>query len=99
MVFLTFRNFPRDRRCAAIEGRLPLVHFAADETVEVIKALQARPAIERTGDTCLPIGDVGVLADERRAITVLAQDLGEHAGALRDLSAVARVSIAYLRNN
>src|SRR5262249_48045769 len=72
VVLASLRHFHFDGRCAVIEGWLPLVRLAADETIEVVEALHVRPTIERSGGTSLPIRDVVVLAEESRAISVLA---------------------------
>src|SRR5262249_56920468 len=84
---------------AAKEDRLPLVHLAADETVEVVEPLETRPPIERAGDTRLPIRDVVVLADESRAVAALTQDLREHRRALGNPPAVPGKRIPNLRDD
>src|SRR5262249_38911923 len=78
-----------DRRVAVVEGRLPLVRLAANEAVEVVKALEVRPAVERAGDAGFPVGDVVVLAEEGRAVAVLADDLRNHRTTPRNLPGVA----------
>src|SRR5262245_10530011 len=62
----------------------------------MIEALPARPAVERTGDAGLPIGDVVVLANECRAVAVLPQYLRNHSSTCRDLTAVTGVGVAQL---
>src|SRR5262249_12656114 len=83
-----------DGRGAVVEGRLPLVRLAADETVEVVKPLHARPAVERAGDARFPVSDIVVLAEERGTVTVLADDLRDHRTTPRHLSGVAGVTAA-----
>src|SRR5262249_19529934 len=82
-------HFHLDGRGAVVEGRLPLVGLAADEAVEVVKSLHVWPAVERAGDAGLPVGDVVVLAEERGAVAVLADDLRYHRTALGNLPGVA----------
>ena len=99
VTLLALRDLHRDRRRAAVENRLPLVHFSADEAVEVIEALQARPPVEWSGDTRLPIGDVVILSDECGAVPALAQNLREHRRVLGNLPAVTRIAVANLRDH
>ena len=83
-----------DRLGSRIERRLPLVGLAADEAVEMIEALQSRPAVERSRDAGLPIRDIVVLAEERGAVAVLAEDFRAHRLALGNLPGVARKAAA-----
>src|SRR5262249_35843220 len=76
------------RSCAVVQSWLPLISLAADKAVEVIESLQSWPAIERAGNTLLPIGDIVVLAEESRAIAVLPNDLRNHRAASRNRSGV-----------
>src|SRR5499427_3436380 len=99
MPFLTLRDLHRHRHVAAIERGLPLIDLAADEAEEVIEALHGGPAVERSGDARLPVGDVVVLADERGAVPTLPQNLSEHRRALGNLTAVAGIAVALLRDD
>src|SRR5439155_9579193 len=99
VALFALRDLHCDRRSAAVEDRLPLVHLSADEAVEVIEPLQARPPVEWPGNARLPIGDVVILPDECGAVAALAQDLREHCRVPGNLPAVSRVAVAHLRDD
>ena len=75
-----------------VQRRLPLIHVAAHEPVEVVEAQAARPAIERPDLAGLPVGRVVVLAEPRRGVAVLPQHLGDRADVLADDAGVAVVA-------
>ena len=81
VVVRVVRRLDLDR--AVEDQRRPLVGLAADEAVELVEAGVRRPAVERAGDADLPRRGLVVLAEGRRAVAVLAQDLGQRRDALR----------------
>src|SRR5262249_23707982 len=97
--FPALRDFHGHRDRAAIEDRLPLVHLAADEPVEVVEPLEDPPPIEQARVARLPIRYVVVLADESRAVAALTQDLREHRRALGDPPAVPGKRVPNLRDD
>ena len=82
----------RHQLVVLVKRRLPLVHVAAHEAVEVVKPEPARPAVERPDLARLPVRRVVVLAEPRRGVAVLAQHLGDGADVLADDARVAVVA-------
>src|SRR5271167_29522 len=91
--------FHFNRLVALVKRGLPLVRFTTDEPVKVVKALHCGPAIKWTGYTGLPVRNVVILAKKSCAVTVLAQDFGEHRFALWNLAAVAGITTANFGDN
>src|SRR5262249_4176756 len=89
VVLAALGYFHLDGRGAVVEGGLPLVRLATHEAVEMVKSLHPGPAVERAGDARLPVSDVVVLAEERGAVPILADDLRDHRATLRHLTGVA----------
>ena len=83
---------PRHELVILVQRRLPLIHVAAHEAVEVVEAQPARPAIERPDLARLPVGRVVVLAEPRGGVAVLPQHLGDRADVLADDAGVAVVA-------
>ena len=79
-----------DRVCPVVDERRPLVGLTAQEPVELVEALPAGPAVERTRDAGLPGGELVPLSEGRRAVAVQPQHLGERSHAAGDLARVAR---------
>ena len=88
-----------DRRRVLEQGRVPLVHVAADEPVEIIEAEPGRPEIERPDGAALPGRHVVVLAEPGGAVAVAAQNFGDRAAALRHQRIVARIAEAALHDD
>ena len=88
-----------DRSRVLEQGRVPLVHVAADEPVEIIEAEPGRPQVERPDGAALPGRHVVVLAEPGGAVAVAAQDFGDRAGALRHQRIVAGVTEAALHDD
>ena len=66
---------PRKHRCRiTIEVRCPLVRFAAEEPIKILKAQADRPLVERPGSTVLKRGNVVIFAEPRRGVAVIAED-------------------------
>ena len=82
----------KDLGVIAEQPRRPLVGLAAHEPVEVIEAHSARPLIEGAGETLLGARRVVVLAEPRRGIAVLPQDLADGGVVPPDDGVVARES-------
>ena len=86
------------RRGVLPQRRVPLAHAGAEEAVEVLGAHPPRPPIERAGERDLvDRGEMG-LADPRRAVPVLAQDVEHRRRAARDVAVVAREARRALRD-
>ena len=75
VVVRVLREF--DLFMSVIDGRRPLVRFAADEAVELVEAGAGRPAVGRPGGADLPGGGLVVLAEGGRAVAVEPQHLGQ----------------------
>src|SRR5580658_42088 len=84
--FFPYGNLHLNRRRVSIEWRLPLIRLATEKSVEIIEALERRPSIVGAGNACLPTGYLVVLAEVRRTVPVLAQNLGKHGSALWNLT-------------
>ncbi len=73
-----------DRRRAFEDGRIVLVGFSADESVEVLEtASAARPVLERTDRTRLPHRNLVTLAELRGRVAVELEHLGEWRAGIR----------------
>ena len=81
-----------DRHGVLEQHRVVLVGLPTDEPVEVIEAQPGRPPIERTHHTGLPIRSVVVLAEPRRVVAVLLENLAHRCRRARNHRGVARVS-------
>ena len=71
---------------------LPLAGIAADEAIEIIKALADRPIGERTDGAGFPRRNVMILAEPRGRIAVLTQDRGNRGGLTRHDRVVAGIA-------
>ena len=76
----------------AEQVRLPLVGLAAHEPVEVIEAHPRGPLVEGAGRAVLKAGRVVVLAEPRRGIAILFEDLADRGVLRTDDGIVARVA-------
>ena len=74
------------------EHRVPVVHVAGVEAVEVVEPEAVGPAVERPGGARLPGGRVVVLADPGGHVAVLAQHLADGAATPRQDAGVAVVA-------
>ena len=74
------------------QDRVPVVHVAGVEAVEVVEPEAVGPAVERPGGARLPRGGVVVLADPGGHVAVLAEDLADGAAASRQHARVAVVA-------
>jgi hypothetical protein len=83
MVVGIVREF--DLCCAVEQERRPLVRLAAEEAIELVKALARRPTVGRTGDARLPNRGLVPFAEGARGIAIEAQHLGQRSGGGRDL--------------
>ena len=72
--------------------RLPLAGVPAHEAVEVLEAHAGRPLVERADRTRLERRRVVVLAEPRRAIAVVLQDLADRRLVPGDEAVVARIA-------
>ncbi len=75
---------------AVDDQRRPLIGLAADEAVELVEPGVRGPAIERPRHAHLPRRRLVILPERRRAVAVLAQDLGQGCDALRPHAGVPR---------
>ncbi len=71
----------RNQIAVPVEDRVPVVHVAGVETVEVVEPKPVGPAVERARGAGLPSGGIVVLADPGGHVAVLAQDLADGAAA------------------
>jgi hypothetical protein len=79
------------RRCAFVDGRVPLVGLTADEAVEVLETTASgRPLVERSQRTRLPHWHFVALAELRRGVAIELERhgqrrlvLGQHRGVTR----------------
>ena len=74
------------------QDRVPVVHVAGVEAVEVVEPEAVGPAVERPGGARLPGGRVVVLADPGGHVAVLAEHLADRAAASRQDAGVAVVA-------
>src|SRR5207342_3745326 len=81
------------------QDRVPVVHVAGVEAVEVIEPQAAGPVVERPGRARLPGRRVVVLPDPGGHIPVLAQYFGDRARAAGDHAGVAVVAGRGLLND
>ena len=72
-----------------VDGRRPLVRFAADEAVELVEAGAGRPAVGRAGGADFPGGGLVRLAEGGRAVAVEPQHLGQRRDAVGPLPGLA----------
>jgi hypothetical protein len=70
-----------DEVAVLVEDRVPVVHVAGVEAVEVVEPEPVGPAVERAGGTGLPRRSVVVLADPSGHVAILAQHLADGAAA------------------
>jgi hypothetical protein len=82
-----------------VDRRIPLVHLAADETVEIVKPQRVRPAAMRTDHARLRAGDVVVLADPGSRVSVVLQDAAHRSRVLRNDAGVAGKAGTRLHND
>jgi Sulfatase len=75
-----------------VENRIPMVHVARVEAVEIVESQSVSPSIERSGRAELPGRRVVVLTDPGGHVTVLAQHLAHRAAAFRQDARVAVIS-------
>ena len=93
VVALLGRLLRLDCRRAFVDRGIPLVGFAADETVEVLEAAAAgRPLIERTHRARLPDRHFVALAELRRRVAIELERHGQWRLVLRQHRRVARGS-------
>ena len=91
VVALLRRLLRLDWRRALVDGRVPLVGFAADEAVEVLEAAAAgRPLIERAHRAGFPHRHFMALAELRRRVAIELERHGERCLVLRQHRRVAR---------
>lgn len=83
---------------AVIDERRPLVCLPAEETVELVKALTCRPAVELAGDACLPSGRLVPLSKGRCAVVIQPQYLGHRCDVSRNLTGVPGIGRPCLDN-
>ena len=87
VVVLHLRRIDLDH--AVVDERIPLVGFAADESVELVEALVRGPAVERTRHAGLPGGGFVPLAEGAGAVAVEPQHFRQRRDAVRILPGVA----------
>ena len=85
-----------DRRGVAVKRGVVLVRLPLVEAVEVVEALAGRPEVERAGGADLGLGRVVRLAEHRRGVAVVAEDLRDQRRALGDDPGVPGVAGAHL---
>src|SRR6185369_5405448 len=82
-----------------VQRRLPLIHVAPHEAVEVIEAESARPAVERADLTRFPVGRVVIFSEPRGGVAVLAEYLGNGPDVFADQAGVTVVPGGGLGND
>ena len=75
-----------------VQARVPVVHVAGVESIEVVKPEAVGPAVEGPGGTRLPRRGIMVLADPGGGIAILAENLADRAAASRQDARVAIVA-------
>jgi hypothetical protein len=75
-----------------VEHRVPVVHVAGVEAVEVVEPQSVGLAVERAGGARLPRGGGMVLADPGGYVSVLPEHLADGAAAVRQNTRVAFVT-------
>src|SRR5262249_34069473 len=73
----------RDQVPVLVKDRIPVIHVATIETIEIVEAETVGPPGEWTGAACLPNRRVVVLADPSGHVTVLAKDFADGPSASR----------------
>ncbi len=66
------------------QARIPMVHVAGVEAVEVVETQAIRPAVKGSGHAAFPRGRIVVLADPRSHVAILAKRFRDGAGAAGD---------------
>ena len=98
VILLAGRVIGMDHGRVAHEVRLVLRRLAGEEAVEVFEAVAGRPILERAGGGGLIGGRVVPLAEGRRGVAVVLQDLGDRRARLRDDARIAVPVVGQLRD-
>src|SRR4029434_2772023 len=92
MLALLRRPGLRDRRGVAVKHGVPLAGLALVEPIEVIEPLACGPMVEWAGRADLHLRRVVGFTEHSGGVAIVPENLGDHGGALRNVSCVTRKS-------